>query len=223
MRIFTIITLVLLTACNVNKEDNHKVMHAGAMKDIMHKHDYSAKADLDTIDHKNLYALGAIEGVKGEVFVWDGNPYMSVEKNGNMVIDNDKHKASLLVYAQVPKWKRTAITNATSIADLEHQLTALGQEKPFPFIIKGIADSLHWHIVNVDPKHPDIPHKKTGLQGIITGEKVDILGFYSEHAQGIYTHHDSKVHIHFKTQSGELAGHVDGLHLSNVEVLIPKL
>lgn len=223
MRIFIIISILLLTACNVNKEDHYKVKHAGAMRDIMHKHDYSAKADLDSIDHKNLYALGAIEGIKGEVLVWDGSPYMSLEKNGKVAFDNDKHTASLLVYAQVRNWKKTAITNATSMVDLEQQLAALGQKKPFPFIIKGIADSLDWHIVNVDPKHPDIPHKKTGIQGVITGEQVDILGFYSENAQGVYTHHNSKVHIHFKTQSGALAGHVDGLSLSNVEVLIPKL
>ncbi len=41
---------------------------AGAMNNIMRKGDLAAHVDLDTMLKKNLYALGPVENLKGEIF-----------------------------------------------------------------------------------------------------------------------------------------------------------
>ena len=52
---------------------------------------------------------------------------------------------------------------------------------------------------------------------------IDILGFYSEAHKGVFTHHDSNLHMHFKTETVNLAGHVDYIFLgSNMTLKLPE-
>jgi len=87
-------------------------------------------------------------------------------------------------------------------------------EKPFPFLLTGRTQSLSWHIINWDVNDKEHTHKKhrlSGLNGIINDTAVEILGFYSDKHKGVFTHHTTNMHLHFKTQNNELAGHVDDL------------
>jgi len=40
---------------------------------------------------------------------------------------------------------------------------------------------------------------------------VELIGFWSDRHQGIFTHKGTHVHVHGRTGDGKLSGHVDGV------------
>ena len=87
----------VLVACSSAQEpqaESFKVEYAGALMNVMHKGDISAKDDLrDLSSQKHLFALGAVEDLQGEILVLDGKPiisYVEVNENGvkHLKIDN---------------------------------------------------------------------------------------------------------------------------------------
>ena len=102
------LVLLLITSCTTTVDNaNFKVEYKGALKNMMRKGDISAKADLSELKElKNIYALGAIENLKGEIQIYNGKPFNTFVVDNMLVFDNsfDK-KATLLVYASIEKWK----------------------------------------------------------------------------------------------------------------------
>ena len=72
--IIILLTIISITSCGAgNKETNNfKVEYKGALKNMMHKGDISAKADLTLFENTDhFYALGAIENLKGEIQIFE--------------------------------------------------------------------------------------------------------------------------------------------------------
>ena len=40
---------------------------------------------------------------------------------------------------------------------------------------------------------------------------MELIGFWSDRHQGIFTHKGTHVHVHGRTGDGKLSGHVDGV------------
>jgi acetolactate decarboxylase len=210
------------------------VYHSGALRTMM-SGDISKTIDLDTLSQKKyLYALGAFEGLQGEIQIFEGVSQSSTVKDSAVVIENEiEGSASLLVFTQVEKWVENSSFNFVSKTDLESLLmneakkVGLDTEKPFPFILEGKISELQWHVINWNPKdsvHTHKKHQESGLNGIITNENVRILGFYSNKHKAIFTHHSSNVHMHFTSKDQNLAGHVDDLKIKDSIILkLPKL
>ena len=83
------------------------VKYNGALKNMMHKGDLSAKADLRNLQEtKHLYAIGAIESLKGEIQIFNSQSFNShVELDSMVINDSFDRKACLLVYASVQEWR----------------------------------------------------------------------------------------------------------------------
>lgn len=214
----------LLTALSATAQsDQPQVKHAGALKNFKMKGDISAKFDLKELDGKqNLYALGALEKLKGEIQIFGSMPYHSLVANGELAFDTTlSKKASLIVYAQVPFWQEIAIPNHIAtharmeafIADAADK-HGINTEAPFPFLITGNAGALQWHVIDWDENDKEHSHQKhiaSGLNGELEHVDVKILGFYSSKHKAIFTHHTTNMHMHFITADKKLAGHVDHL------------
>lgn len=230
-----IILFVIGTFLSCDKKGElPNVYHSGALRTMM-SGDLSKTIDLDTLSQKkHLYALGAFEGLQGEIQIFEGVSQSSTVKDSTVVIENEiEGSASLLVYTQVEKWGENSLFNFASKTDLESLLmneakkVGLDTEKPFPFILEGKISELQWHVINWNPKdsvHTHKKHQESGLNGIITNENVRILGFYSNKHKAIFTHHSSNVHMHFTSKDQSLAGHVDDLKIKDSIILkLPKL
>lgn len=237
--IFTVITL-LLFSCETpaNEPDKTKsdsigfeVKYLGALKNMMHKGDISAQADLiDFENTEHLYAIGALENLKGEIQIIDGNSYNTLVLDSAVSFDKsfDK-KATLFVYATVEKWNSFNIPNEIKTHEqLEKHVASVAKEnnininEPFPFMIDGALESFDWHVINWkdgDTEHSHEKHVNSGLHGTIENRDVELLGFYSDSHHAIFTHHTTNMHIHVKTSDNEIAGHVDGLTLGKGMVL----
>ena len=236
MRTFLIL-FILITSCNPKSTPSFKVDYKGALKNMMHKGDLSAKISLSEINEINyLYALGAVENLKGEILILDGIPSVSyVEGNDSlkkMMIDNSFEKnACLLVIASVEEWESIYIPNTIiTYEDFEVfvEETALKKgintDKPFPFMIEGIAKSFDWHIIDWpedDTEHSHEKHIHSGLYGTLENQEAEMLGFYSNKHHAIFTHHTTNMHIHVKSK--KVIGHIDDMTLGiDMMLKIPK-
>lgn len=236
--ILTLFTLILLSSCQTDREQsneevtNHfKVEYAGALKNMMHKGDISAKAELSELGEiEHLYALGALENLKGEIQIFDSKPYNTIVSDSMLDFDKSFDKrATLLVYASVSKWRSIAIPDSiVSYQQLESYIAQSAAEhqiemdKPFPFLLEGTPQAFDWHVINWKDGDTDHSHEKhihSGLHGTINNREVAMLGFYSDSHHAIFTHHTTNMHIHVKTVDNKLAGHVDGLTLGKGMIL----
>lgn len=234
MRVVIILLCIgMLISCEAKKEQP-LVYHSGALRTMM-SGDISKTIDLDSLsEKKHLYALGAFEGLQGEVQIFDGVSQSSRVKDSMVVIENEiEGSASLLVYTQVEKWVENSSFFFASKTDLDSLLmneakkAGLDTEKPFPFILDGKVSELQWHVISWNPEdsvHTHKKHQESGLNGVVKNENVRLLGFYSNKHKAIFTHHSSNVHMHFTSKNQNLAGHVDGLKIKDsITLKLPKL
>ncbi len=201
------------------------VHHAGMLRNIMHKGDTAAKIRLASLPiGADYYALGALEKLDGEILILGGETYLTRARGKQAFIEEDMDQgAALLVYAQVEAWRELSI--AEPMADIKALEARIGKEamrlgwdskEAFPFLIKGEAAEAAWHVVT-EPE-PNAPrthesHRKAGLNGSFSKKQVEILGFYSTSHQGVFTHFDSRAHMHVRPLGERFAGHLDAIRL----------
>ncbi|HEU4470874.1 MAG TPA: hypothetical protein VFR58_07325 [Flavisolibacter sp.] len=194
---------------------------SGAMKYIMQKADLTAHARLDTFAKKDLYALGPVAGLKGEIMVLDGTVYSaSVTSKGIRPAKNEVNEAAMLVYSHVSRWKAIdTILSITGYKELEKIVAVLAKqqgldpEQPFVFRMEAIASgSMHIIDWQKGTEHTMDNHRQFAAELALKGEKLELLGFYSDSHHGVFTHHTSNMHIH-ALNSGGVVGHVDAISM----------
>jgi alpha-acetolactate decarboxylase len=229
--ITSIILVLLFSSCqNTDKKVTvTEVKYSGALRTIM-SGDIESVISLDNLSNKkNLYALGAVENLNGEIQIFDSKPSNSFVLDSTLkIIDSYKINAALLVYAEVEEWETFQIENITTKSDLEEKIFEIAKsqgintEKPFPFLLEGNVAALDWHVINWkkgDTIHNHKKHKESGLNGTLRNTDVEIVGFYSTKHKAIFTHHTTNIHVHFKTNDNSVAGHIDDIQLENQLIL----
>lgn len=238
--VLTISILVLLGSCSSNQptgKNNGKhddaVKIIGAMRNVMHKGELFGRILLDTISDKNyLFGIGPVEYLKGEILILDGKAYQStVSDDGNIKMGETwQIKAPFFVYANVEKWKEVAFPDSIqTIPQLETFLDEYSKEltRPFPFKIISTVESGDIHIVNlpegIEVHSPEEAHQNQKSYEL-KDEQGEMIGFFSTEHQGVFTHHDSYVHIHFISVDKKQMGHLDKVIFKKgtVKLFIPE-
>ncbi len=217
----------LIYSCR--NESVPEVAYKGALRNAMKHNDLSAYADLEDFKNlSNLYALGALEGLSGEVMVINSIPYVSQSTEGGVKVENSwDHKANFLVYAQVEDWKEYALPiELKTLSQLAKFIEELDVKKPTPFLVEGLITSASWHVVNWDKNdsiHTHEKHIKSGAYDTFISQPVTILGFYSTEHKGIFTHHSLPIHAHVKTDGLGITAHLDEVVFGeNMILKLPK-
>jgi acetolactate decarboxylase len=205
-------------------EPAYRVKSEGEMRTVMLKGDLAARADTAALrGRKGLYALGPVEGLKGEVSIFDGKPAIATVRDGKPMVAEEWPKACFLVSAEVERWGKTELPKG--VESLEHlqafveksaKAAGLDAEKPFPFLVTGTPKKVKYHIVwKTDGlPHTKELHAKAKLPFEVEGREVELLGFYSDKHHGVFTHHDTNIHAHFRAADGKDSGHVDAVELT---------
>ena len=206
------------TASGQQKSDS--IILIGAMRNVMWKGELSGKIALDTISNKkNLYGLGPVEFLRGEIIILDGKPYLStVLSDSSMQVRETYYiKAPFFGYAHIPSWKASALPDSIqSIPQLEHYLDNLTQtiSRPFFFRLEGIVETAIIHIVNL-PDGSTVRSPAEAHVGQVNyplrNEQAVILGFFSTEHKTIFTHHDSFLHMHLISSDKKKMGHLDSV------------
>jgi len=223
--------VLLLAACDA--PGRFEVGHFGVLSDMMHEGKIGATIDLDTLAQRaHLYALGAVENLKGEIIVLDDEPFISFVESDSLKIRNGYDaKAVLLVVTHVDHWREVSIPDTIhDPEDFEAFLresaiiNGIDANEAFPFLVKGTLDSGEWHVIDWKEGDTDFSpakHRSSGLRGTIESRPSEILGFHSTKHHGVFTHGTSNMHLHVLTDDHSIAAHLDAFRLGEATLLLP--
>ena len=187
--------------------------------------------NLDSISSKKgLYGLGPLTHLTGELLINDGKSYLSkVVSDSTMNVEKSFDvSAPFFVYANVTEWTEIDLpSNIKSIPDLEQFIDEKTSEykRPFAFKLKGEVLNAIIHIQNL-PIGTKVSSPKEAHQGQVdyelNNEEAEIVGFFSTEHQGVFTHHDSFVHMHLITKDESKMGHLDEVEFGRMKLFLPK-
>lgn len=208
-----------LTDCAIQAEQStNEITLVGEMKNVMWKGQLYGNIQLDTIANRdNLYGLGPVAYLAGEILIIDGKSYKSTVLTDTTMSVEETYdiEAPFFGYATIEKWKTQAVPDSVqTLKQLENYLDKVTKNEPRPFMFKlsGIVDSAWIHIVNL-PKGATVSSPDEAHEGQknyeIKGEQVDIVGFFSTEHKAIFTHHDTYLHMHLITKDRQKMGHLD--------------
>lgn len=231
-----LLTIGLLSCNSTPKEKNTEtysdIKMVGAMKNVMWKGELGGRIDLDTISNKNgLYGLGPVSYLRGELLINNGKSYVSkVTSDSTMTVEKTfETSAPFLVYGNVTEWDDIELpSDLKTIKDLETFVDNKTTEfkRPFTFKLIGQVSSAIIHIQNL-PEGTKVTSPAEAHQGqtnyTIENEDVEIIGFFSTKHKGIFTHHDSFLHMHLITKDERKMGHLDELEIGEMKLYLPKI
>ncbi len=203
--------------------DTYWVSYRGALRTVMHQGDLTPHVHLDTLAHlSGLYAVGPLEGMVGEVTIYDGEPSIATVQNGEPRVSTSfDARALFLVYGAAEGWTSLRIDeHLEDLASLEQFISEAAEEvglstdAPFPFRLEGTAASLTYHILDHAEGEPidHARHQDAKIIFEVSDRASRMVGFWGpEEAQGIYVHRDEHIHIHAMLPDDDASGHVDAL------------
>lgn len=219
--------LVIFAVSCGSQPPSDLVVPTGAMMDAMHKGELASKIDLDTLpDKSSLYGLGPLAFMRGEILVLDGQAFVSrVDTSGGMKVrENFQVGAPFFVRANVRQWTEVPLPSGKlDQKSLEEFIIEKSQErnKAFAFKLQGKFNHIDIHVQNL-PEGAKVSSPQEAHQGqtsfLLGDVEADILGFFSKEHQGVFTHHDSFVHMHLITKDRKQMGHLDEVEFDGAEV-----
>jgi len=209
---------------------NLSVKIVAAMKDVMWKGQLSSSIDLDTISDKvGLYGLGPVSYLSGEILINNGINYVSkVTSDTTMIVEKTFNtSAPFFVYTNVNHWNEVELPpEVKTIQDLELYIDRLTSkhQRPFAFRLEGTINNATIHVQNLPPgtkvSSPEEAHQGQTNYPLVNVE-AQIIGFFSTEHQGVFTHHDSFLHMHLITQDESKMGHLDQLEIDQMKLFLP--
>ena len=198
---------------------NPQVKSVGEVRKIMYDADLSAKIRLDTLTHANLFAIGVMDSLRGNIVVANGKSLVSSIQNTYVRTDTTfHHEAAMLVYAYVKNWKEITIEqDLNNIEELESLIKRLAAEnnidisKPFPFMVKTWVRNINYNVIDWQSgiSHTAETHKQFAHDLYHSATTVMLAGFYSENHKGIFTPFNSKILVHAVTSNPITCGHLE--------------
>jgi acetolactate decarboxylase len=218
-------------------EPEHRLVEvrwSGALKNVMMKGDLRGTIDLKALGKvEHLYAVGALEGLSGEVTVIDSRASIARVREGKPVVRQvAEGKACVLVYAQVKQWKEMLLPKSTrSLEELEASVVAAAKQqginvnRPFPFLVKGKVAEASYHVLRHPGKLKDAHelHDKAQVRYVLKEQHVELVGFYSDQHLGIFTC-GGNLHVHVQCADAKMSGHLDEVALGDeMRLFLPAL
>jgi acetolactate decarboxylase len=206
-----------------SEEQDSWVKWVGAQREVL-QGDISGHVALASISGlPNLYALGPAEGLRGEVSIFDSISSIARIIDGTLRVERHFDvSACFLVFAQVSEWRRLTIETAIMEQPVLEDFIAksasdfgVDVNRPFPFLIDATPTHATFHVLD---KRDGLPHtpellEKAKVRFVLQRQPVEVIGFYSNRHRGIFTPADANIHMHFRTQNGQMSGHLEKIQL----------
>ncbi|MFN5091325.1 MAG: acetolactate decarboxylase [Bacteroidota bacterium] len=199
-----------------------KVHITGEMRNVMWKGKLEGNIYLDTISNKSdIVGLGPLEYLGGEIIVIDGKSYKSIviSDSSMEVVETFNIKAPFFAHANISNWSEELLdVDIQTIQQLESFLDnkLSGSSQPFMFKLAGFVKEATIHVVNLPVgakvSSPNDAHKGQ-VKYQMEYQEAEIVGFFSKEHKGIFTHHDTYLHLHLMTKDKQMMGHLDELSI----------
>ncbi|MFT5422877.1 MAG: hypothetical protein ACI89L_000646 [Phycisphaerales bacterium] len=209
--------------------DGYTVRQIGAMREVMREGHTQARFALDRLTDPGVVAVGALEGLAGEITVLDGKVWVTSFDGDTLSTSgpapDGEASATLLALARVPRWSVTErIAEDATISDLvAGQVAASGLDTagPFPFVLVPEFTSLELHVIRGYCPAGSTPEDADTVPWRWESERaknVTIVGVYAPGQAGVMTHHGSDIHAHaiLEIDGHRVTAHIDEAKLSGV-------
>ena len=200
----------------------------GALRAMFHEGETDSMVGLESLlPDSNLYAIGALADLSGEVTVIAGRTYLAFPEAENaarteMILESDAD-AALLISTVVPEWQSLVIDHPIPYEQLDDEIgrlavaAGMSVEERLPFLLEGTFEDLQWHVIDGrrltegGSSHQD--HQSASVRASRDRAPATLIGFYSQRDQGVFTHMGSKTHLHCVLDESLSSGHVDHVSL----------
>jgi acetolactate decarboxylase len=223
-----------MACASLEAQNRYRVFYKGTMRATMHERKYAASITTNEIPHKNVYGLGPLEGMNGEVTVFNDTSYTSsISPSGEMsTVAMKSVGMPFFVYAAVKDWITVPIEeDIKDIRSLEALIEKLALSngisitEAFPFVIKGKYTKGKFHVLRKSEK---IQSQDAGYEKIdfdLANMTGDMVGFFSRSHQGVFIHHDQTTHIHVLEKDRRRGGHLDEVSIqkNDAVLMLPKI
>jgi len=180
----------------------------------------------------HLYGLGPLEGLRGEVTIFESVPSIArIEQETVVTSASWSARACFLVWALVPAWfERVSDAIPAGLDGIEREVIALAQgagldpARPMPFRVRATAVEATLHVLDKRDGLPHNPerHEQAKVRRTLERAPVELVGFYSRQHRGIFTPGESNVHVHLRTEDGRMSGHLETIRLAaGAQVAVP--
>jgi hypothetical protein len=212
--LFLSILMSVYTTSYFPKERVYTVEWAGKLSDLYINNNFTAKANLDTMQSKpSLYGFGVAENGEGEILILNGKPIDCHINAENKFDFNERYniKAAQLTYTTVKAWEEIKIpTSIRTMKQFEEflQKKTIGlpedPDEPFPFLLKCDITNIKFRISK---------GKSEPYLGKISGKRIVMLGFYSKKYQNIFTKEGQNISLYFIASDKSAIGRIDDFTL----------
>jgi acetolactate decarboxylase len=246
MVVASMMAFVTAFAAIIGSKREGMVEFIGAQKDIFKTGKASGVVSLEELaGRKGLYAMGPVDGLDGEITIFDSKPYITKVRGNDYTLDKTfKHGAFFLVWTEQKNWADAPLpATVKGYVDLQKfvkeraEAAGIDVSKPFPFLLAGTPVEIKWHI-NVDrTEGQPITNElfvKSKHPYVTKAEPVDIIGFYSEQHSGVFLSQyapaikegsgmKNAIHLHHVSRVSKASGHIDDITFGEGMVLrLPK-
>jgi acetolactate decarboxylase len=195
---------------------------------MLHEGRTGSTVALDAVlPNPDLYAVGALAGLSGEVTVLRGMAYLShaegADETRTEATPRPRAGATLLVAAEVADWRAVTISRPIRFEEFDGEIAELAAaagmslKERFPFLVEGDLEELQWHVVDGRrltagrTSHED--HLAAAVKMSLDRARATLVGFYSRNDRGVFTHMNSETHVHCVVDDPVSSGHVDHVTL----------
>lgn len=224
--------LVAVLGCSESRSrDVPEVRVWGALREMIHEGRIEGRVDISTVVAAKTYAVGALAGMRGEITIVDGVAWVARGAHADGIASRTAtdETAALLVVSRVVNWHTAVIRTDISFAELDARVerfaidAGLTTDRPFAFVIEGDV-AARWHVLRGPPPPGSNPHDHTrdAIVGNFSGHAT-VVGFFSKHHEGVFTHIGQRVHAHVVVPADNIAGHADELTIrAGATIRVPQ-
>ena len=211
-----------------------EIIQFGSMHKAIGQKQHQGRVRLgELVKRPHFYGIGALEGLRGEVTVFDGKVTIT-GVNGKGHIEpavgslSDK-QATMLVGAYVPSWTRIPVTRNIE-ADgfdsyVEQSANKLGIKTtaPLMFAVEGEFADVRLHVINgacplhARLKNTELPSETRPFESQMTTLTGTLVGVFARDAVGKLTHPATSTHVHLLYKDAETGEDVTA-HIEHIGV-----
>lgn len=241
-RVLCILIAAGLVGCHAQRprSSGELVRYGGMHETIGQKQHHGRVRVSDATQRPHFYALGALEGLRGELTVHDSVATATGVTNGRLAaLRPADTQATLLVGQSVDEWTRVTLRDAVSHTQFDEAVANAASEagvdatSPFMFVIDGTFTEVRLHVMNgACPVHArmkklELPSDARPFELEAATLAGTLVGVYAAHSVGELTHPATSTHAHLlytNPDSGErVTGHLEQVGLAPGAVLkLPK-
>jgi alpha-acetolactate decarboxylase len=229
---------LLLASCATTMEPasaawRGDVQRWGTLREALRDGRDQARVAVAEVAREGVYAIGALEGLRGEITIADGEVWISEGHPERPVTTRGfttNASATVLFAAEVHAWREIVVEKDVDPSELDAyvagQARAVGLDasRPFPFVVEGGLRHLDMHVLagecpirarmlGQEMASPAYQFHSAFVEG-------RLVGMYAADSSGILCHMGSSTHVHaLLDRDGGLTGHAETVGLAAGAVL----